>query len=1263
MLRNALAVLLVLCCAPWTPPGLAAEAKDLSTVNDLDRQVVELYQSGKYQEAIPFARQLLGLREEINGPEHPATAISLNNLAELYREIGDFLKAESLYRRALAIREKALGPEHPKTATSLGNLAALYYSSGDYTKAEPILRRTLAIREKALGPEHPDTATTLNNLALLCYSMGEYAKADSLLRRSLAICEKALGPEHPDTATSLGNMAGLYASMGEYTKAASLYRRALVINEKTLGPEHLSTATTLNNLAELCKKMGEYTKAEPILQRALAISERTLGPEHPATATNLNNLAGLYVSMGDYFRAEPLYQSALAIKEKTFGPDHPSTATSLNNLAELYREVGDYAKGAPLYTRALTIREKALGPEHPDTATSINNLALSYYSMGDYAKAELLYQRALAICEKAFGPEHPDTAANLNNLAGLYHAMGDYGKAEPLHQRALAIREKALDPEHPDSALSLDSLARLYDSKGDYIKAERLYRRALAIREKALGSEHPDSAYSLDNLAGLYDSIGDYASAERFYRRALTIREKTLGPKHPNTATSLNNLAMLYGETGDYPRAEALFQRALAIREKALGPKHPDTATSLNTLAWLCGITGDSAKAEALFQRALAIREEVRGPEHPDTATSLTNLAVLYSSMGDYKKAEPLYRRALAISEKVFGPEHPDTAVSLHNLATLNINLGRAGRALEFGVRARKADEAQLGEVLAFTCEQQRLAFQDTTSPCSLLATLGSAPDIAQAILRSKGVVLDSLLEDRLVAEASENVTQRALIDQLRTAKQRYTQSLMERPKDFSAESHQRREADLEKQAAQVEQLEATLARQVSDLGRARRALSVAVAAVQGALAADQVLVELLRYSHYMGRNKWEPHYGALVIASRGEPKWIPLGSAAEIETSIQLFRKSVRGDTDESTLHSVLRSLHDQVWAPIEKGLPANSKTIILSPDGELSFVSFATLLAPADEFLIENYSIRYVASGRDLLRGHETSATELMAVFGNPDFGSGTNSIVQQKEMSSPLAIRASESRDFGDMSLKALPATDKECAGLKAQAKTSGRPIQVLLGAEATETQLREIASPHILHLATHGFFLPETKDRRGEEERALETGRMNLIGETYKDQRTPVVLKNPMHRSGLALAGAQRTLEAWAKGEVPPTDNDGIVTAEEVGELNLKGTWLVVLSACDTGTGEARAGEGVLGLRRGFIQAGARNLLMTLWPISDETTVDIMLDFYGRALVSGNAAQSLLDAQHEWLVRLRKEKGLLYAVNRAGPFILSSQGAGR
>jgi CHAT domain-containing protein len=374
---------------------------------------------------------------------------------------------------------------------------------------------------------------------------------------------------------------------------------------------------------------------------------------------------------------------------------------------------------------------------------------------------------------------------------------------------------------------------------------------------------------------------------------------------------------------------------------------------------------------------------------------------------------------------------------------------------------------------------------------------------------------------------------------------------------------------------------------------------------------------------------------------------------------TVKSLNKSVRGST-ETTLHDVLRTLHDQVGAPTEKAMPAGTKTLILSPDGALNFISFGTLLTSGEDFLVEKYSIRYVASGRDLLREAEASGTPLLAAFGNPAFGAEANPVAQPTDTSDPLAMRATERGDFGNVFLSALPGTEKECAGLKAKAEASGVPCRVFLGAEATEAQLRAIKSPRILHLATHGFFLPETKDDPLGDDGKLGRGRVDSALETQNGRKMPVVLKNPMHRSGLALAGAQRTLDAWARGEVPPNENDGIVTAEEVAGLKLKGTWLVVLSACDTGTGEAKAGEGVLGLRRGFVQAGCQNLLMTLWPISDETTLQIMLDFYARAFSSGNAPKSLVDVQRDWLLKLRKEKGLLYAVNRAGPFTMSSQG---
>ena len=339
--------------------------------------------------------------------------------------LGAYAQARPLLERELAIREKALGPEHPDTAVSLNNLASLLKAQGDLAAARPLYERALAICEKALGPEHPSTATSLANLALLLQAQVDLAAARPLYERALAIREKALGPEHPGTASNLNNLAFLLQAQGDLAAARPLYERALAICEKALDPEHPSIATSLNNLADLLRAQGDLAGARPLFERALAIREKVLDPEHPDTASNLANLASLLQAQGDLAGARPLYERALAICEKALGPEHRDTASSLANLALLLQAQGDLAAARPLYERALAIREKALGPEHRDTASNLNNLAFLLQAQGDLAAARPLYERALAICEKALGPEHPSTATSLANLASLLQAQGD----------------------------------------------------------------------------------------------------------------------------------------------------------------------------------------------------------------------------------------------------------------------------------------------------------------------------------------------------------------------------------------------------------------------------------------------------------------------------------------------------------------------------------------------------------------------------------------------------------------------------------------------------------------------------------------------------------------------------------------------------------------------------------------------------------------------------------------------------------------------
>jgi len=1137
-----------------------------------------------------------------SAPDPSQELATLRQQMETLHRAAKFSEELPLAERALTATENSFGPVHPETAKSLRDFGDVYVGSGDYAKAEPLYLRALTICEKALGMEHPTTAASLNKLGELFTLVAAYTKAEPLLKRALYIDEKSLGSEHPDTAQSLNNLATLYKEMGDYTKAQLFAARAFGIVEKTPNADDLHAATIIATQAAIYQATGDTGKAEPLYRRSLKIWETQLGRDHPATAACLDNLGSLYWDMGAFEKAEPLFQRALKIDENVLGPNHPDTALILRHLAALYGVGGAFARAEPLYQRALTIHETALGPNHPRTGDCANDFGLLYKNVGDFAKAVALLERAVKIYEQAVGPDQPSTAICVNNLAAVYKAMGEYEKAESLCQRVLKIFEKTLGPENPDTAVALNNLGILYMDIGDYAKAEPLLQRSVGIHEKSRGLDHSFTAQSLTNLATCYQRLRQYGKAEPLFQRAARIMEKNMGYEHPNTALCIGALASLYREMHDY------------------------------------------AKAEPLMLNVLKIDEKVLGPHHPNTALDLLNLALLKHVMGDYMRAQSFYERSLRIDEKTLGSDHPETEKALANFARLSINQGKTAQAIGLALRDAKALQKHFANILSFTSEQQRLAFTKTVEPYKLLATLGRASDLAEVVLRLKGVVLDSLLEDRLVAAALDDPKQRDAVIEARTAKQRLMKLLLEVPKDISEEAGKGRDAEKQALSQRIEELEAGLARQFTGLGKARRAFSVTVAQVQAVMAKDSVLIELLLYNHCLDKDKTESRYGAIVISPDGEPKWVPLGSADKIDHNIRLYQKSARGQTNQATLNGVLKTLNEQIWAPIEKTLSNHTATIIISPDGELNFVSFATLLSPTDRFFAEKYSVRYVASGRDLLRETKASSSEMLLVYANAEFDGKT--IAQASNSFSGIAFRSIEMRDLQNLSLPPLPGTETEAKALE---KRGSKSVKLFLGANANEEELRRVQAPAVLHLATHGFFLPEMelgnkKNNPSQREQDIPKGKM----------------VNPMHRSGLALSGAQTTLRAWSRGEVPSTENDGIVTAEEVGGLKLEGTHLVVLSACETGSGEARAGEGVMGLRRGFAQAGTQNLFMTLWPISDETTVKIMLDFYDAMDRANTPPQALADTQRDWLVKLRKERGLLAAVQLAGPFIMSSQG---
>lgn len=461
----------------WSSPSHA----QVNWLLILNQKTNDLYLQGKYDQAVVVGNEALIFAERDRGPDHPDTAESLNNLAELYRVQGQYVRAEELFKRSLAINQKALGPVHPSIATNLNNLALVSQEQGLYVQAEELFKRTLSMMEKVFGPNDIDLAQSLNNIATLYLDMGQYELAEPLYLRALNIREKVLGPIHRDVAESLTNLSAFYLRKNDLVQAEIVTKRGLLIFERTLGADHAHVASILNNQAFLYALRGQYDQAEQLYLRVLKILERALGLDHPRVAGILINLAELYGSKRQYALAEPLFKRAILILEKAVGPSHPDVALALNNLAGLYAIQGWHDQAEPLYLRGLLIIENSFGPDHENIAHSINNLALLYATQGRHSEAEALYVRSLKIIEKVLGSDHPDVAVRLNNLGMLYAAQSRYAEAETYYKRSLAINEKVFGSNHPKLGLIFDNLSSLYVSHSNFSDGLTAIRKSSKI--------------------------------------------------------------------------------------------------------------------------------------------------------------------------------------------------------------------------------------------------------------------------------------------------------------------------------------------------------------------------------------------------------------------------------------------------------------------------------------------------------------------------------------------------------------------------------------------------------------------------------------------------------------------------------------------------------------------------------------------------------------------------------------------------------------
>jgi CHAT domain-containing protein/tetratricopeptide (TPR) repeat protein len=1120
---------------------------------------------------------------------------------------------------------------------SQGVLAEVHalLAAGLYEEAQAAAQNNLDKLTASYGGEALQVTTAADALvsALILNGRGTHQQTVALARHTLRLKEAHLGAENPDLVTSLLNLGDVLAEAAEFEEAIAVTSRAVALRERGADRDSLGVAEALDHLGSVLSGASRFDDALKALERSRRIKEEALGEKDVAIARTLEAIALVLQRMGAFERSGPPARRAAALQEPA-NINHPAYAATLNLVAQQLWFEGRLIESKNASERSVAVAERTLRPDHPTVARSLMFLGSTLADLGDVRQSVALKERALAIAERNFGANHHETALYLHSLAYA------------------ALRE------------------------GDYVVARQGFRRALSIFEARYGPWHENVATTLSMIARVDAALGDYDSARREQSRAVTVRERLGGSNHPFVAIALTDLAKVYREEGLPVEALRLLRRALAIREKNLGPNHRDVARTLADIASTFVQTGQVTQAQAAATRAVGIWQLLDTPEAPEYATALALYAELQARRRDDAAARDYFERAMAIRAKVFGRSNPEYAGAQAGLALALANLGDRESALRNAASAETAGRAHLRTMLRSLPERQSLEYAAVRPRAlDLLLSLADTPDAADAamdgLIRSRALVLDEMAaRQRLQRTSIERGDPLQLA--FTSAQQRLANLVVRGPSQLSPSQYAelleaaRRESEIAEQA---------LAERSAEFRAERNRAQLGLDDVRASLPADSALVSFVRYNrtffsrpanpvltspaHAMTRPL--PSYLALVLRARQPLVVVPLGSARTIDSLVAQWRTDMSaevptavqapsGDTARSfrSSGSALRRL---VWDRLAPHLGDASRVFIV-PDGTLSLVPFVALPVGQRSYLLERAPVvHYLSTERDLVPPvAEAVATQGLLALGGPAFDAPTPFDVGKRprsEAKRPAPSALLRSAGFACESVQGmrfgpLNGTLQEVQELSRLWTTPASPSErsrVLVGRDANETTFKKEAHAYrVLHLATHGFFLGDACAPARPGTRAV-----GGLTSAPSAQSAATQVKNPLLLSGLALAGANRRQTA------APDEDDGILTAQEVASLDLGGVEWAVLSACDTGVGQIKTGEGVIGLRRAFQVGGARTVIMSLWSVDDQATRAWM-----RALYEGRFQRHLSTADSVHSANLAVLKSRRAKAQSTNPF---------
>lgn len=1160
--------------------------------------------AGKAQLQKQYFEQVLDLALKLYGAKSKEYATTLSQLGNAYSALNDVDKAAELNIQSYELEKKLLGEKDPETLNILRNIGNVYYDGGKYQKALLYYEQNLSAQQKLFGKSSKEVIQLYLDVAQVYENTGAFDKAKTLLDQALKLQEKYAKEQIPKTLIAL---ARIHDINSKYKESLETLDEALLANLKYNNGDLATEAFIKNNIGIIFKVLGDYEKAMEYLNESLEIRENSFGNQSAEVAQVISNIGNVFLEKADYRKAEENFRNALIIEKSHYGPAHPQIAITLANLASVHSQLGDIRGEISLLIEAERIHIGANGKSSPELVNLYNNLSIAYIDLVILDSAQLYADKHLKLSLALYGKQSEQMADNLNLQGIIKYNQGDFNLAFDLFKQSISMYEVIFPDRNLDLAAVYNNLGTAYLEFHEYTQAQDYLDASLRIYKNLLGDDHPEYYSTLMNLGLVAYGRSNYTKAIDLYNRSL---KKSLNGQLDSlyAATVHQNLSLTYAATNDYQAAIHELNKARDLREPILGIGHVQIAHLLINMGNYYEALKEYQLAIESFESAEKI---ILANDNPVDFYSLTKLYLglseVYGAKQDVQQSMKYADRAI---ERIKGADGRIISQTLYFLALVK-KIDLLYRSYSTSGEKKNLDQSasflELANQVLIQADKEILNDQDRIE-------FGIWKSLFMNVGIKNALALHAITnDDKYLEEAfyyAERSKANILIEAIRENKVKsfagIDQKLVERERELIAAI----------QAAEVE-----------------------IFGVNAKEATEKY--ENLR-DHLFELNR---EYERVVTELRSNPRYQKLTNdylIADLEKIRQNLLKedeaAIEIAVSDSTLHvffitqkdlkvfstvgdehfdvlmdqvvdALLKTieyksssafkvfsdkLYDMIMKEVESYIEKNGlniKILTFVPEGPFNYFPFETIRRN-DKYLIEDYNIRYSYS----LTLSEMIAQDSKFVDNNsflafaPVFADATTSKITSGARDVFVASSTMSNEDMRGFSvngeyISALPGTNHEVDAIDKLVEGKGHRSNTYLNEAASEEMVKSgiLGEYEFIHFATHGF-----------------------------------VNKSAPAFSGVFLSQDEKISE------------DCILFASEIYGLDIQAD-LVTLSACETGLGKFAHGEGIVGLTRAFLYAGAKNLLVSQWKVSDESTAKMMVDFYEHVLSGSNKTISLREAK--------------------------------